>query len=561
MSDELKKRVEAWHRKNVEEFKKERKPEEEFVSEAGIPLKRVYTPLDLEEKTFDYEADLGLPGEFPYTRGITPIGYRGEPWAQSLYSGYGSPKESNQLWREAVATGVETIYIAYDLPTQLGLDPDHPMAHGEVGRVGVSMTTQRDWETAFDGIDISHIHLSHVPNAVAAFQMGNLICLANKKGADLSKITGHCMNDVLKEYTIRGNYIFPPSQSIRLAVDVVSYCRKLMPKYLTMSVTGLHFSEAQSTTVHEAAFMFADLFSYIEGALERGLDIDDIAPCIELSTGIDHYSFFEDIAKHRAIRRIYARVMKDRYKAKKPASMKARIGASQGGNSLQRKQYLNNLARSAVAAVATTLSGIERLSIRTYDEQYGIPSTEAMMTSSRLKYVITKETDMLDVVDPLGGSYFIEWLTSEIEERICKEIEVIEKQGGAVACIENGYMKRQLVKDAYEWQKDFEAGKKIRVGTNFATTDEQEMPSRVYRTDPKVELERIKDVESVKCSRDNDKVKRALDAIKEIALLPSGEENNLMVPIIEAVKCYATNGEVADALREVWGEYNLKRVF
>jgi methylmalonyl-CoA mutase N-terminal domain/subunit len=250
--------------------------------------------------------------------------------------------------------------------------------------------------------------------------VASLRCLAEKRGVDLGKVRGHCQNDILKEYLVRGNYIFPVEPSLRLTIDVVAHCAEYLPQYLAMSVTGLHFSEFQSTCVHEAAFMLADLYCYLEAALARGLDIDTLAPGIELSTGVDHYTFFEEIAKHRAIRRIYAKAMKERFKAKKPESIKARIGGAQGGNSLQREQYLNNIARTAVAAVAATLSGVERLSLRAYDEQYGIPSTEAQMVSSRLKFVVTQETDLLDTVDPLAGSYFIEWLTSEFEERISK---------------------------------------------------------------------------------------------------------------------------------------------
>jgi len=331
MTEEIRDLVRDWEQRHQGDFAKERKPENEFTTESGIPVKRVYTPLDLEEKGFDYQRDLGMPGEFPYTRSDSPCKYRRQPWDHSMYSGYGLPEDSNKLWREAVQTGVETIYIAYDLPTQLGLDPDSRLAHGEVGRMGVSMVTQRDWEVALDGINLNQINLSHVPNAVVAFETANLILLAQKTGADLSNITGHCHNDILKEYTVRGNYIFPVEPSIRLTIDVVSYCRKLLPKYLTLSVTGLHFSEAQATNIHEAAFMMADLYCYLDAAIARGLDIDDIAPCIELSTQCDHYTFFEEIAKHRALRRLYARAMKERYGAKKPESLRAHIGASQGG--------------------------------------------------------------------------------------------------------------------------------------------------------------------------------------------------------------------------------------
>jgi methylmalonyl-CoA mutase N-terminal domain/subunit len=560
MTENLKQMVGNWEKKHREEFKKEKKPEGEFLSCSGIPIRRVYTPLDLKERGFDYGKDLGMPGDYPFTRGPTPTGYRTEPWAQSLYSGYATPQESNRLWREAVQTGVETIYIAYDLPTQLGYDPDSPEAQGEVGRVGISLTSQRDWEIAFDGIDLTKVRISQVPNAVAAFQIANLVCLAEKRGVDLSKIRGHCQNDILKEYLVRGNYIFPPEPSLRLTIDIVEHCVKLLPKYLALSVTGLHFSEFQSTPVHEAAFMLADLFCYLEASVKRGIDIDSIAPGIELSTGVDHYTFFEEIGKHRAIRRIYSRALKERFHATKPESLRARIGGAQGGNSLQREQYLNNIARTAVAAVAATLSGVERLTLRPYDEQYGIPTTEAMMVATRLKYVVTHETDLLDTVDPLAGSYFVEWLTSEFEERINKEIETIENQGGALRCIENGYMKGVLVKDAYEWQKDFESDRVIRVGANFAKSEKEERPVRIYRTDPKVEEERIAAVTELKRRRDNDKVRKALDEIKAKALQPATSENNLMPSIIEAARNYATNGEVMGALKEAWGLYTQPKI-
>ncbi len=561
MHDELEKVVAQWEEKHRGEFKKEKKPEEEFLSGSGIPIKRIYTPLDLKEKGFHYETDLGMPGDYPFTRGPSATGYRREPWAQSLYSGYATPEESNRLWKQAVKTGVETIYIAYDLPTQLGFDPDSPEAAGEVGRVGVSLASLRDWEIAFEGIDLTRVRISGVPNAIAAMHVASLRCLAEKRGVDLGKIRGHCQNDILKEYLVRGNYIFPPEPSLRLTIDVVAHCAEYLPQYLALSVTGLHFSEFQSTPVHEAAFMLADLYCYLEAALARGLDIDTLAPGIELSTGVDHYTFFEEIAKHRAIRRMYAKAMRDRFKAKKPESIKARIGGAQGGNSLQREQYLNNIARTTVAAVAATLAGVERLTLRAYDEQYGIPSPEAQMVSSRLKFVVTQETDLLDTVDPLAGSYFVEWLTSEFEERIEKEIEIIEKQGGPLRCIENGYMKKVLVEDAYKWQRDFEDGKVIRVGANYSRIEEEERPIRIYRTDPKVEEERIAAVKALRIHRDNHRVKEGLDKIRSLAALPATAENNLMPAIVDAVRAYATNGEIMGALKEVWGSYTQGRVF
>lgn len=562
MSKELGRVVSEWGEKHKEDFRKERKPEEEFACSSGVSIRRVYTPLDLETRSFDYLKDLGMPGDYPYTRGSSPIGYRGKLWAHALYSGYATPVESNKLWKTAVQSGIDMIYIAYDLPTQLGHDPDSPEAHGEVGRVGVSLTTQKDWEIAFDGIDLSKVRISQVPNAVAAFQISNHICLAHNRGLDLSSMRGFCQNDILKEYLVRGNYIFPPEPSLRLAVDAVAYCARYVPQYRAMSVTGSHFSESQATPVHDAAFMLADAFCYIEAALKRGLDVDTIASGIEFSTGIEHYSFFEEIAKHRAIRRIYSRVLRDRFKAKKPESMVARIGSSQGGNSLHREQYLNNIARSSICALVAALAGVERLSLRAYDEQYGIPTTEAMVASTRVMHVVTQETGITDTVDPLAGSYFVESLTSEFEERISKEIEEIEAHGGVIRCIENGYIKRKIIEDAYRWQKDFEAGKVIRVGVNFAKGEgEEERPVRVYRADPRVEQERIEAVRELKRRRDSLRVKKALDEIKATASLPATAENNLMPSIMEAVKCYATNGEIANALREIWGEYVEPRIF
>ncbi len=563
MSKQLEQLVSEWEERYKEEFKKERKPEEEFISCSGIPIKRVYTPLDLESKNFDYIKDLGMPGDYPFTRDVSPIGRRGQLPTLQVYTGYPTPEESNRAWKEFIEAGkgLTVIYIAYDLPTQVGYDPDDTRAEGEVGRVGVSLVSQRDWEIAFDNIDISKVTVNQVFNALAAVGIANHICLAQNRGLDLKSLSGGCQNDILKEYIVRGNYIFPVPQALRLTIDTLSFCAKEVPKFETMQVAGQHFSEFQATPVHDAAFMLADAFCVIENAVNMGIDVDLIASSMSFRPGIDHYSFFEEIAKLRAIRKIYSRILKERFKAKKPESMVARIGGAQGGNSLQRAQYLNNIARSAICAVAGLLGGAHNVGLRAYDEQYGIPTTEAMVASIRVMHVVNQETGITDTVDPLAGSYFVEWLTSEFEERICKEVDMIEKQGGVVKCIENGYIKRKLVEDAYKWQRDFEAGKVIRVGANFATSEDEERPVRIYRADPKVEQERIEVIAELKRRRDNHKVNKALDELKATASLPATAENNLMPPIMEAVKCYGTNGEIANALREVWGEYAQSKIF
>ncbi|MBI4329718.1 MAG: methylmalonyl-CoA mutase [Chloroflexi bacterium] len=543
----------AWQKKNEEALKHERKPQ--FLCPSGIPIKTVYTPLDLVEKGFDYNRDLGMPGEYPYTRGITPTGYRGHLWHISQYAGHPLPEESNKLWRAALEAGMTDINIAYDLPTQMGYDPDHPNAEGEVARIGVSMSSQRDWEVAFDGIDIDKVYVTQVANAVSAIGIANYFVLAQKRGLDFKTLKGICQNDILKEYIIRGAYIFPPGPSLRLATDILIYCSDHAPTYQALQVCGNHYSEAQGTPVHDAAFMLADAFCYYQTLKDRGVEADRVAPNIQLLSQHEHYGFFQEIAKIRAVRKIYATVLSERFGARKPESLTARIYSGHGGNSLQRRQYLNNIARGAIACLQAAISGVQHLDIRGYDEQFGIPTKEALISSIRVQHVVSQETGVTDTVDPLAGSYYVEWLTKEFEERILKEIETIEKMGGVLRCIENGYLKRVLAQDAYEFQKDLEAGRVIRVGANFFTSKEEDRPLTVHRTNPQSEAIRVAAVKEVRAKRDNRKVRQALDEVKAMALAPATIENNLMPPIIEAVRAYATVGEISDVLREAWGEY------
>ncbi|MDO8568996.1 MAG: methylmalonyl-CoA mutase family protein [Dehalococcoidales bacterium] len=559
--EELRREVKVWEKKYRERFKRERKSEAEFACDSGIPVRRVYTPLDLEEKGFDYTRDLGMPGEYPYTRGITPGGYREALWRITQVSGYATPEDSNKLWKEQCEAGLNSAYIAYDLPCQLGLDPDNPRAEGEVGRVGVSLVSQRDWEIAFDGIDVGNFKVIQVANAHGAIGIANHLCLARKQKVPYTKLTGICQNDILKEYVARGNYIFPPEPSLRLVTDTLYYCAKNVPKYQPIEVCSAHYSESQATPVHDAAFCLADAFAYLQSAAEHGVDIDLVAPGMGVIVGNDHYGFFQEIAKVRAMRKIYATTMKERFKVKKPESMMMALHIGQGGNSLQRKQYLNNIARITLANLAAALVGSQHINLRTYDEQFGIPTQEAMVQNIRIQHVIAQETGVCDTVDPLGGSYFVEWLTAEFEERINIEIEKIDRQGGVVKCIENGYIKKILVRDAYKWQRDFESGKVIRVGANFYPSDEEEKPLRIYRTSPGVEQSRKTAVQELKQKRDNRKVKKALDEVKATASLPGTPENNLMPAIIEAVDSYATVQEISDVFRQVWGEYKEPSIF
>lgn len=559
--NQLKEAVADWSERNEAKFKTERK---EFITDSGVPIKRVYTPLDLEERGFDYMKHSGLPGEYPYARGNTPVGYRAKLWTATAYGGKGALEESNALWKAQVAAGAQAIFVAYDLPTQLGYDPGHVKATGEVGRVGISMISQKDWEIAWDGIDFKNVGVYQVFNAPAIFGLANHIALAKSRGISESEVQGLQQNDVLKEYMARGNFIFPPGPSIRLTSDVLQYVGNNLPRYQAVTVCGVHQTERGATKIHELALMMIDGATYLQAAVDRGIDVDRLAPGIMFFPGSDHFAFFEEVAKFRAMRRMWASIVRDRFKAKKPESMQCRIYSAQGGLGLFREQYLNNIGRTALATLAASLGGVETLDTRSYDEQYGIPTTEAQVTSIRIQNVVAYETGVDSVVDPLGGSYYIESLTSEMEERAWKVITEIEKQGGMIRALETGYVQRMIAKDAYEWQKRLESGDINRVGFNLFKSSEgseAEKPVRVYRADPAVEQLRADAVAEMKRKRDNRKVLRSLDELTALARQPESATNNMMPAMLEAVKEYATVGEVCDALRTAWGEFREPAVF
>ena len=558
--DELREAFEAWEKKHKDEFGKERKSE--FISEGEIPVKRLCTPLDLAEKGFDYLKDLGFPGDYPFERGITATMGRSQPMILAQYSGYGSPEESNKLWKAMIAAGATSMTVAYDLPSQLGVDSDNPRAEGEVGRTGCAMYSQKDWEIALDGIDLNKVMVNQVYNAPAIFGVANHLTLAEKQGVSFSEVRGACQNDTLKEYYARGNYIFPPAQSMRLVGDILAYCGKHAPRYNPTQVCGIHQAEMGATPVHEIAFALADAIAYIQAAVARGIDVDLIAPGMMFVTGIRHFDFFEQIAKHRAARRIYAKIMKERFKAKKPESQMMRFRTATGGMSCYKEEYLNNIARGAIGALAAAMVGVQSFYMTCYDEQFGIPTKEAIITSLQTSRVAAFETGCSDVVDPLAGSYYVEYLTSELEERIWQELEDIDRRGGAVKCIESGYFHRTIAQDAYKWQKRFESGELIRVGVNaYKTEAVTDRPMMIYRSDPGEEKKRKTAIAELRKKRDNTRVKKALDEIKAVAGLEPTAENNLFPPVLEATKYYATVGEVCDALREVWGEYLEPAVF
>ncbi len=559
MKEDLQKEIARWQDAHRDEFKKERKPE--FLTGSGIPIKRLYTEADLEHAGFDYLRDLGFPGEFPYTRGMSATMFRGKLWGTQNYAGYATPQECNRLWKNLVKEGSYGVTIAYDLPTQLGYNPDHSRAEGEVGRTGVSLSSLKDWEIACEGLDLSKLLIGQVQNAMAVVGLACHLCIAEQQGVPWSAVQGWCQNDILKEYIARGNYIFPPAEGLRLVTDLIAFCNINVPNYRSY-ISYVHLSEKGATPVHEAAFGIANAFAYFDDAIARGLTVDDIAPNLTMHVSCDHDNFLEEIAKVRAMRRLYARILKEKYGAKKPQSLNPRWQLVQGGTGLHREQYLNNIARSTIAILAGALAGCDVYAPRPYDEQYGIPSQDAMVTGIRCSQIVCHETGITDFVDPLGGSYALETLTSQIEKRIQDELDHIDRLGGVIRCIETQYLQTEMAKDAYDWQKKFEQGEIVRVGVNMYRSQEQDAkPVIVYRADPDVGRIREKELTALKNERDTVKVAGSLETIKEIARLPATPENNLMPAVIDAVRCYATIGEIADALREVWGEYRQGSVF
>jgi methylmalonyl-CoA mutase N-terminal domain/subunit len=545
--------AQAWERRNQEAFRTETK--EKFVTDEGVEIKRVYTPLDLMEKGFDYQVDLGFPGGYPYTRAITPTLYRSNLWRISQYSGYATPEECNDLWKAQVQSGLNTIYIAYDLPTQLGYDPDYPEAEGEVGRVGASLVSLRDWEIAFDGIDIEGVLVSQVINAPAAIGIALQLAYARKRGVPWTKLKGIAQNDILKEYIARGNYIFPPEPAIRLLVDSMSFCAENVPNYIPITVSAYHFSEQGADRVHEIAFALADAVTYLEAAKERGVDLDLILPQLMWLVSHEHCDFFSEIAKLRAMRKLWAKITKERFHVKKPESMLCRLYSAQSGLSLTREQYINNIARTSISALAAALAGVQTIDLRTYDEHWGIPSKEAELTNVRIQQVVGYETGVTQTVDPLGGSYYVESLTLELEQLIAEELRRVDEMGGMLHAIEVGYPQNKNFDDAYRFQRELESGEMVKVGFNRFREKEDSRPVRVYRADPKVEGQRKKAVQEMRRGRDNARVERALANLKDLAARPPSETGNLMPHLIEAVEAYATIGEICTVLRGVWGEF------
>jgi methylmalonyl-CoA mutase N-terminal domain/subunit len=549
--------MEKWESKNKDSFNKEQKSE--FLSDSGIPMKRLYTPVDLEKRGFDYMEDLGFPGEFPFTRGIDPSMYRKEIPKFRQYSGFATPEETNTLFKNLIEQGQTGFSIAFDLPSQLGHDSDDPRAHGEVGKTGLVINSLKDWEKAFEGIDISDIFINPVANAQAVIIFSMLLCLAEKRGLGQRQLKGSLQNDILKEFTTRGNFIFPVRPSLRLVGDIIEYCAKEVPQFWPVNICGIHYTEAGANKVHEGAFVLATAFTYIEEVLPRGIRVDEFACNFSFAPSQNHTDFFGEIAKLRAMRRLWGRRVREKYGAKNPKTSMMRMTAINGGSVMTRQQPECNIVRDTVAGLIGFLAGAQQSSLRTIDEVFGIPSEEAQILTTRIQQVLLYETQITSTIDPLGGSYYVESLTSDYEDRIREEIDRIEAMGGMAVAVEQGYVQRVLMKDAYETQKKFEAGEILRVGSNKFVMEEKPRKRNPYRANPKVEEQQISKLRELREKRNNAEAQRSLDALKKATA--KAEKVNLIPLVKDCVKNYATIGEICSTLRNVFGEYKEPKLF
>lgn len=519
----------------------------EFATSSGIKVKRLYTPEDTEN--IDYNQDLSYPGEYPYTRGVQSTMYRGRFWTMRQYAGFATAEESNKRYKYLLEQGQTGLSVAFDLPTQIGYDSDHPLSEGEVGKVGVAIDSLKDMEILFDGIPLDKVSTSMTINAPASVLLAMYIAVAEKQGVRADQLSGTIQNDILKEYISRGTYIFPVEPSMRLITNIFEYCSKYVPKWNTISISGYHIREAGSTAVQEVAFTLADGIAYVEAAIKAGLDVDDFAPRLSFFFNA-HNDLLEEVAKFRAARRLWAKIMKERFKAKNPKSMMLRFHTQTGGSTLTAQQPDNNIVRVAIQTLAAVLGGTQSLHTNSRDEALALPTEDSVRIALRTQQIVAYESGVTETVDPLAGSYYVESLTNEIEEKALEYIKRIDELGGAARAIERGYIQQEIQDSAYNYQKEIEAGERVVVGMNKFQIKE-EAPKGLLKVDPAVGELQKKKLEELRKERDNNKVESTLQALKNAA---KGDDN-LMPFILDAVKAYATLGEICGVLREVFGEY------
>ena len=552
-SEKLEKALQDWNAKVEKSVAKYPERKAAFVTGSNSPVKRIYTPIDVGNK--DKLETVGLPGEFPYTRGVQSTMYRGRLWTMRQYAGFGNAEESNARYKFLLAQGQTGLSIAFDLPTQIGYDSDHPLAAGEVGKVGVAIDSLEDMETLFGGIPLDKVSTSMTINAPASVLLAMYIAVAEKQGVSADKLDGTIQNDILKEYVARGTYIFPPTPSMRLITDIFSYCSKEVPSWNTISISGYHIREAGATAVQEVAFTLADGIAYVDAAIKAGLDVDEFAPRLSFFFNA-HNDLFEEAAKFRAARRVWAHIMKERFGAKNPKSLMLRFHTQTAGSTLTAQQPENNVVRVTIQALAAVLGGTQSLHTNSRDEALALPTEASVRIALRTQQILAYESGVAETPDPLAGSYYVETLTDSIEEGVLAYIKRIDDLGGAVKAIEQGYIQQEIQDSAYAWQMDVEKNERVVVGLNKFQVKEGP-PKGLLRVDPAVGENQVAKLRALRARRDDAAVTAALEALKVAAM----GSDNLMPYILTAVKTYATLGEVCDVLRGVFGEYRPSVMF
>ena len=526
----------------------QRSPERaEGFATSSLEVARLYTPLDVAD--LDYGRDLGFPGEYPFTRGVQPTMYRGRLWTMRQYAGFGTAEESNRKFRYLLEQGQTGLSVAFDLPSQLGYDSDDPMAIAEVGQVGVAIDSLADMETLFDGIPLDRVSTSMTINAPAAVMLAMYVAAGERQGVPAAQLRGTVQNDVLKEYVARGTYIFPPGPSVRLAADVMAWCAREAPRWNAISVSGYHIRDAGSTAAQEIGFTFANARAYIEAALARGLAIDEFAPRISWIFNT-HNHFFEEVAKYRALRRLWARMLRERYGATDPRSLTLRTHTQTGGSTLMAQQPENNIVRAAIQTLAAVTGGVQSIALSCFDEALALPTDEAQRIALRTQQIVAHETGAADTVDPLAGSYYVERLTNDLEARARAIMDEVEAMGGAVAAIESGWMQNQIAEASWRHQQRVDEGAEVVVGVNDYR-EGGEQPQTIFSVDRRLVDEQLARLERHRRERDAEAVAGALAALKAAC----AGDANLLPPILDAVRAYATLGEICGAMREVFGEY------
>jgi len=543
----LEKSLERWRAEELERAKqKSSLRRAEFTTDSGIPIPDVLTPIDRKSESPD---SLGLPGAFPFTRGTQPSMYRGRLWTMRQFAGFGTPSDTNRRFKYLIEHGVTGLSTAFDMPALMGYDADHPLSQGEVGKEGVSVSSLKDFEILYEGIPLDRVTTSMTINASAIVALCMYIAVGEKQGVSMEKLGGTIQNDMLKEYIAQKEWIIPPRPAVRIVIDMIEFCARRMPRWHPVSISGYHIREAGATAVQELAFTLADGVGYVEECVKRGLGVDEFAPRLSFFWDV-HNDFFEEIAKFRAGRRIWARTMRDRFGARDPRSMQLRTHAQTAGVSLTAQQPYNNVVRTSVQAMAAVLGGTQSLHTNSLDETYALPTEEAVTLALRTQQIIAYESGVDRVVDPLAGSYYVEYLTDQMEKQAVDYLRRIDEMGGIIRAVEEHFPQKEIGDSAYRYQREIEAGERVIVGVN-EFREEREAPIDLLKIDERVTREQVQRVQQVRTERDNEAVRSALERVEAAAR----GTDNLMPPVLSAVKAYATLGEICDVFRNVWGRY------